>query len=52
MTPDEEVVVQHLRHYGMARDRRTDRQLRTVTITDDDALVLLALIASVEEAEE
>jgi hypothetical protein len=34
----------HLRCYGRARDRAIDRQLRTITITDDDALLLLDLL--------
>jgi len=37
-------VIARLAAYGHARDRATEREPRTITITDDEALALLALL--------
>lgn len=36
-----------LARFGHARDRATDRELRTITLTDDEALAVLALIDTI-----
>jgi hypothetical protein len=41
MVPD---VVSKLARYALARDRSIEREPRTVTLTDDEALELLALL--------
>jgi len=34
-----EELTERMKRYGMARDRETDKEVRTVTITDDDAVI-------------
>ena len=35
-----------LNRYGSARDRTTEREPRTITITDDEAMMLLAVMGA------
>jgi hypothetical protein len=46
MTPnaDLERVIDKLRRYAWARDRWSDREPRIISITDDDAVVLLRML--------
>ena len=37
-------AVEKLERYGMARDRVTDREVRTFTLTDDEAISLLDVL--------
>lgn len=37
-------LVTRLARYALARDRATEREPRTITITDDEALLLLECI--------
>lgn len=39
-------LYQRLRQLGEARDRRFDREVRTITITDDEAVLLTRYIIS------
>lgn len=39
-------IVMELVQYGMARDRTIEREPRTITITDDDALLLLEALGT------
>ena len=39
-------IVMKLARYGMARDRETERIPRTITITDDEALLLLSVLGT------
>ena len=39
-------VVMRLARYGPARDRETEREPRTITITDDEALLLLSVLGA------
>lgn len=41
---DLETAVAKLYTYGRARDRAVDREVRTFTLTDDEALALLAAL--------
>lgn len=36
-------VMARLASYGLARDRTTDREPRTITITDDEAMAILLM---------
>lgn len=37
-------LVSRLATYGCARDRETEREPRTITITDDEALLLIGYL--------
>lgn len=39
-------IVRRFVAYGMARDRETEREPRTITITDDEALLLLSVLGT------
>lgn len=39
-------VVMKLHKYGSARDRATEREPRTITITDDEAMLLLSVLGA------
>jgi hypothetical protein len=39
-------VVMKLARYGMARDRELERIPRTITITDDEAMLLLSVLGT------
>lgn len=41
---EERFLLEHLARYGKARDRKNERLPRTLTITDDQAIILLDLI--------
>lgn len=41
-------VVLRLAQYGFARDRATDREVRTITITDDEALLILTALGALD----
>lgn len=41
-------LAQRLDRFGTARDRAVDREVRTVTITDDEALLMLHLLQTAE----
>jgi len=36
-------AIDKLKRYAFSRDRRIDREPRTITITDDEAVALLAM---------
>lgn len=40
-------VVMRLHRYGNARDRAIDREPRTITITDDEAVLLIVALGAV-----
>ena len=46
---DLEALRLKLEQYGSARDRATDREPRTVTISDDEALLLSTFIKAVTQ---
>jgi hypothetical protein len=39
-------VVMRLARYGPVRDRATEREPRTITITDDEAMLLLSVLGT------
>lgn len=39
-------IVMRLARYGPARDRATEREPRTITITDDEAMLLLSVLGA------
>jgi hypothetical protein len=39
-------LVMRLHRYGVARDRATEREPRTITVTDDEALLLLSVMGT------
>ena len=39
-------IIMRLSRYGHARDRAADREPRTITITDDEALLLLTALGA------
>lgn len=41
-------LLNRLYRYGMARNRYVDREPRLITITDDEALVILAELAHID----
>lgn len=44
LTPEYRSARDKLIRYGFARDRTTEKEFRTVTLTDDEALALLMVL--------